>query len=166
MGASASQTGLSSQATEPVSRLGSDELRSLARRCEAATGADRSIDGDIAAALALHPPALTIRGNRQPELFKDNAPGLHAKTWLAPNFTASLDAAMTLVPEGFHINNMCEMRYIGGDRPYSAQVDNWQDTETKRGTRKNGLGRTYALALCAAALRARDSDGTRRAETA
>ena len=63
-----------------------------------------------------------------------------------PNYCASLDAAMSLVPE--------RVTYIGLELcagRHCASVD-WETGECQRGA--SGWGKTPALALCAAALRA------------
>jgi hypothetical protein len=73
---------------------------------------------------------------------------LHGKDFTVwPNFTASIDAAVTLVPEGHRW--CCDT--MNGNR-VSAFVENgangkWHDAATP------------ALAICAAALRARAADG-------
>jgi hypothetical protein len=89
------------------------DLLALAVRCEQATGPDQQLDTDIRRAW---------------------------KTDAAPsNFTHSLDAAMTLVPEGADKRatvaaNGQSLVYVGGGR---------------------GCASTEALAICAAALKAR-----------
>lgn len=93
-----------------------DELRALAERCEQATGASYVLDSEIWAATSA-----------QTEI-------------VPPAYTASLDAAMTLVPEG------CRLTHLG-QAPWgrwNASVDS-----------VNGNAATDALALCAAALHAR-----------
>jgi hypothetical protein len=97
-------------------------LLELAERCEAATDADIELDLDITKALGLAGrSALTLT-----------------------RFTASIDAALTLVPEGW-------------DR----QVAYWARTGLARawlvrdGKTTEGNAKTEALAICAAALRAR-----------
>lgn len=78
--------------------MSGEGLLALAERCEKADGPDRELDGDIAAALGEHPCWAPKRSGRQPELFSDGGPGLRARTWLAPKYTDSYDAAMSLVP--------------------------------------------------------------------
>lgn len=63
-----------------------EQLLALAERVERATGADRELDGDIFCALGL---AQLIEGAFD--------------AYRAPAYTASLDAALTLVPEGWSI---------------------------------------------------------------
>jgi hypothetical protein len=107
-------------------------LSDLAERCEKATGPDYRLDNEIAAAVGRSPPHGSI------ETYIE---GQHGR-W----FTASLDAAMTLVPEGFdwiigHTNSGLTIHAeVGG-----------------RGGEYQRFAATPALALCAAALRARDA---------
>jgi len=76
-------------------------LTELADRVEGLTGLCRETDGDIANALSLYPKGWR-RGAPAASAtaiwFDDHNTGRH---WSAPAFSASLDAAMTLVPEGF-----------------------------------------------------------------
>lgn len=97
-------------------------LIALAERCEAATGPDRELDkriflhaGDFSEALREMPPA----------------------------YTASLDAAMTLVPKGWYWRTD-QGRNAGGA---CFKADSHEQIFT--------LADAPALALCAAALRAR-----------
>lgn len=65
-------------------------------------------------------------------------------------YTASLDAAVTLVPEGF--------RWVAGPLPMDrggANASVWRDSRNPKECAFNIEGRTPALAICAAALRAR-----------
>lgn len=108
-------------------------LLDLAARCEAAEGPDRELDAEIAFATGWATHAL------------------HKQEWLRPDgvvcglpeYTASLDAATSLVPEGW----CWQLRH--DDRP-CAQF--WQDGDEYCLT---ALAATPALAQCAAALKAR-----------
>jgi hypothetical protein len=122
-----------------------EQLLVLAERCEAAEGPDRRLDAEIDIAL-----------RRFPERAYEQANGMRAKgssaldriewfiKWGATRYTASLDAAMTLVPEGlkpvlnFRVNTCRLSKGIDDTTAYSG-------------------GKTMPLALCAAALRARAS---------
>lgn len=104
-------------------------LSELAERCEQAAGPDRELDEAIAA--AVHLKQLTYSS---PEWIKD------------PEFTTSLDGALTLVPEGcgliykrHGIKNVWRVQILSGGGE----------------TFVDGDAATPALALCAAALRAR-----------
>ncbi len=102
-------------------------LLELAERCEAATGPDRELDAQIGA--AFHLKMLTYR----------------ADNWITnPPFTAFLDAAMTLVPEGAKVTTQS----FGGPGPMALVDPNERFTSAA----------TLALALCAAALRAQAAD--------
>lgn len=118
-------------------------LLQLAGRCEAATGPDREMDADIVQALGLAPHWVCGRigfGQFQ-------APDPRDQSWSSPAFTASLDAAMTLVPEGWWIATLAQNRH--GERTtvtlYNDEIE-YADCRSAP---------TPALALCAAALRAR-----------
>ena len=105
----------------------------LARRCEAATGPDRALDCAIRDTLRLPNDYGADWGARGHEI-----PAAHP-------YTASLDAALTLVPEGYFptidfANSRCWIR----DR---------QGFDVLHGP-AYGFAATPALALCAAALRA------------
>lgn len=95
-------------------------MRDLIARLEAATGPDRELDAEIADAVEFDPTCLH-----------------------SPAYTASIDAAMTLVPPDTGIWGVAKL----GDQ-YTAHAGN-PDHE----------GATPALALCIAALRARMEDG-------
>lgn len=103
-------------------------LQSLAARCEGAKGADRELDEAIRVA---------VGGRRVPVM------GSWVVDYGAPAYTASLDAAMGLVPEPKSFN----MSHAGNS---VARVDILPD-----GPEFSGYAPTPALALCAAALRAR-----------
>jgi hypothetical protein len=118
----------------------SKELLELAERCEKATGPDRGLDKAIAA--VVHLKQLTYQS---PEWIKD------------PEFTASLDAAMTLVPEGAlwkvdHGITWSDEQSTSNGRNYRAGVGigdvpaKWSDGVSAA---------SPAFALCAAALKAR-----------
>jgi len=125
-------------------------LESLAAQVEAADGPSRDLDGLIAKVLGEYPCWATKQNDRQPELFTDGAVGLRAREWLCPKYTASIDAAMTLVPAGV------------GDEPLSVLFQRtWRGQgrakllDTLGGQEAEASGNTPALAIAAAALRAR-----------
>jgi hypothetical protein len=107
-------------------------LLTLAERCERAAGPDRELDVDIAEQVSLWTQQLT-----------------------APDFTTSLDAAMTLVPEGLEWG---AGTYGNPDTegPWAWCATQQQSAECEFGYSR---GATPALALCAAALRARAAMG-------
>jgi hypothetical protein len=117
-----------------------DELLALAIRCEQATGPDRELD-------------LRIAKRREQKPIPESANRIDGEmVWsgplgfFLPAYTASLDAAMALVPEG------CPWALCSpdGDEPAFATL-----AMTMAGDAEHGSGATPALALCAAALRAR-----------
>lgn len=116
-------------------------LLELAERCEKAMGPDRELDAAVNAAIGL--PGTKMRAN--------------GFTWVSPNvpgYTASLDAALTLVPgdEAFDVARESK----GGD--WTADLSCFcPDSELWDDVRRIPFGRAVnpALALTAAALRAR-----------
>lgn len=113
-------------------------LDGLALRCEAATGADRDTDWRIQKALGI--------GNwPDVEMWPPFCVGSRADKEI-PRYTASLDAAMTLVPEGWHTKLALEDRHSHSWR--------W-DLRGGFGFDAGARAATPALALTAAALRAR-----------
>lgn len=126
------------------------ELLKLAERCEAATGPDRELD----ALIACHAPIcradyiLSARPSQKRGMvtryFDDGGHG----TFVCENYTASLDAAMTLVPEGC-ASAIGTMAFVNETRLPWACIWTPQGEPTWRSD-----AATPALALCAAALRA------------
>jgi hypothetical protein len=127
----------------------------LAERCEAAPGPDRDIDGWIYARLMGADPYIVgsepgrfpqkpIYGTRL-DVMQSIGGKDGADYCGAPKFTASLDAAMTLVPEGWHwsvVSDDCAAVFKRTERKLYAALH-------------DATAITPALALCAAALRAR-----------
>jgi hypothetical protein len=125
------------------------DLLKLAERCEAATGHDRELDVELAVVAGLIRDPEFERGyfygagnncdyvlERGDYDHGNNAPEL-------PYYTASLDAAMTLVPDGAKVTTQT----FGGPGPMALVEPN----------ERFASGSTLALALCAAALKARAS---------
>ena len=132
----------------------------LIHRLERATGPDRELDAEIAVAIKHDLPApmgecqATLRF---PHKSDDCAEGTY---WLvqlsgkslrtAPHYTASLDAALTLVPEGCQWTIEADtawLRWPEGDKIREAQ-----------GAFNRSGGKKTALALCIAALKAREEN--------
>jgi len=130
------------------------DLIALAARVEKAEGADRMLDGQIGGALRLTPKRKNIYqrghyvGNKPVLLRIDNE-------W--PRFTASLDAAMSLVPEGW------SKSVDDSDNGVDALVELYnQDLSGRKaiGTwfadgSVFSRGKSWATAITAASLRAR-----------
>ncbi len=125
-----------------------DELLALADRCEAAAEPDRELDCAISLALVVPPDgckAVASELSSQAGLLVDRIGRLHGTVDYQP-LTASLDAAMSLAPNaptGLEVSN-----FYGN--PWRAVIYPEGD-----GTISEGLAATPALALTAAALRAR-----------
>jgi hypothetical protein len=139
-----------------------ETLLGLADRCEQATGPDRELDALIWCTLngkkyAGHNEAYSAYRSGNPEtqvefteppkrtrlVTGSQTTGGHAKP-----VTASLDSAMALVPEGFEWLRMS---------PDSMSVYRWPNGDKEWATHIHGRNTVPALALCAAALRARAS---------
>lgn len=112
-----------------------DELVKLAERCEAASGADRELDREIAVAVG-HPWDYAAdwgsRGHERPVAFP---------------YTASIDAAMTLIKDCDVLITLSEIK--GDGMPYCV-IGNPCTAETF-----SAVADTMPLAICASALRAR-----------
>lgn len=122
-------------------------LLAFAERCEQAAGPDRELDAEISVAVGRHETHVERRCCGTTKLLPWRGDGTGSYNIDCRPYTASLDAAVTLVPDGWGY----ELRqgYSGYRKPVCRT---W-----------NGLGiwndgpaaSTPALALCAAALRAR-----------
>jgi len=126
----------------------------LIARLEAATGPSRELDAQIAITCG-KAPAVAFRPcvSLDPGTF-----GIGAyEIWVAPSYTASIDAALTLVPEGWAIERLSHWPDIG------ASVELWEVTYRNGKPWHTSRDRkvevrdvaTPAIALCIAALRAR-----------
>lgn len=112
----------------------------LAARCEAAQGPCPVIDTAIM--LAVYPDL----GLRQcPDGYWYSASGIHTRV---EEYTASLDAAASLVPEGMFWRMASELAQAMIVR---------RSTTGHPEVSRSGLCHTPALALCAAALRAMEA---------
>lgn len=144
-----------------------NDLLKLAERVEAATGADRELDREchLAADYRLELPSQPAR---YPDVGRWVRPDGIATGWLdvpsheyPPHYTASLDSAMALVPEGLRL-----MLSAWDDEKHLRARGPWQAVLSKPGADASfDLMRGYrcehaatpALALTAAALKARAS---------
>jgi hypothetical protein len=138
-------------------------LLKLAERCENATGQDRELDKLIAPHAGWKEAGkLSVMGSKMPAWLPPGKSGADNKVLKVPAFTASLDAAMTLVPDGWEPVIDC-----GVSRRYNRlhRADLWgHETHYDSGgmpfdDHEKGDAATPALALCAAALRARAAQG-------
>jgi hypothetical protein len=136
-------------------------LLALAERCEQATGPDRELDALVYIATSF--PTWRLQTDCEP--FPDavevgRIQGGDSFSWReSPAFTASLDAAMTLVPEGAIWEVGHKFHYPRP--PQSPDRANYAFVNVgKPGAVKSFGGKSVAspaVALCAAALRARAS---------
>lgn len=116
-----------------------EELEALADRVEMLAGPDREVDGLIAAALGLpHGPSSGWNNSENGDYWTVEE--------CAPSYTASIDDAMTLVPEGYDWSVSSEQ---GRGIAYCVQGPS--------AFLPDCVAATPALALCAAALRAKAS---------
>lgn len=121
-----------------------DELQGLIERIEAASELRRQLDADIAREVGRIP--------KDAVLDSDGTAWHNRLGYEVPNYTGSLDAAMTLVPE----NGFCEINW------YRGRSDDGKDDATVWALYGeeyccHANAATPALALCAAALRAKGS---------
>lgn len=128
-------------------------LIELAERVEAASGPDRALDADVA--VAASGDANAWAATPSPESIFSHKPGWwrdgENSSHCAPVYATSLDAAMTLVPEGWRLRQMNFSAPCADDRKWHLNLHGGsvgEDTFV-------GRGATPALALTAAALRAR-----------
>lgn len=113
-----------------------EQFEALALRCEQAVDSDGNLDKAILLALGY-----SWRG-------MDYWHSDDKRIWRNPsNFTASLDAALTLVPEGWSVSVSINERHTWGQATMGRSYPTNKTIATEH--------RTPALALCAAALRAR-----------
>lgn len=113
------------------------EIEALTLRCESATGADRELDADIAPLQGLR---IVDEGHPLGRCCYDG----NGQSVTLPRYTASLDAAMSLVPEEYCVDLM-------------SHEEGW---DARIGSPAYARAATPALALTAAALRARASEIT------
>ena len=132
----------------------SEMTSGLVERIEAATGLDRELDAAIAAALRIGTEHDWARNYPKWEGRSDGRVHLekHGPSFAAPTYTASIDAAMTLVPEGWSVDLSLPGPFDG--MPY-AKLMSLERNPYGLGESIKGKAPTPALAICAAALRAR-----------
>jgi hypothetical protein len=132
-------------------------LLALADRCEQAAGPDRELDVAIARALGWKPLYRDDYSKWWPPAAVEDSRArkrsiLHHPTQPLPAFTASLDAAVTLVPEGCDWHCQSNPSVTACWASVSPVKRGIELLEWGSGMRRAS---TPALALCAAALRAR-----------
>lgn len=110
----------------------SEMTSGLVERIEAATGPDRDFDKSIARTIGF------FNGSRASYDLQLN---------LIPKYTASIDAAMTLVPEGCRPNEILHEAVSRLSRQWSLHIRFWPQDQP--------YSQWLARFICAAALRAR-----------
>ncbi|TXH54333.1 MAG: hypothetical protein E6Q97_11285 [Desulfurellales bacterium] len=126
-----------------------EELLKLAERVEALSGPDREVDSEI--------DRLTFRGPFEDRLCGcmgnclPGHPAYDGACVSVPHYTASLDAAMTLKPEGWRVQHLGHC--LGGWR-CRVETNGPPSHSIVVGFPKKEPTATPALALCSAALRA------------
>ena len=133
-------------------------IKALADKVEALEGPDREVDAEIVK--ALFPNAVI-----EPYCADMDVPVVfHAEPLVSnkgdlPTFTASLDAAMTLVPSNclFDARTLWDGEKTGGH----AEVTSYREVDGERfwGMNYGATAPTPALALVAACLRAKGDEG-------
>lgn len=131
--------------------------KSLIAKLEAATEGSRELDVEIFAEidgrdLRRDGDVLLARSRKPPHdecVLMRWANGVAHEWQKTPHYTTSLDAALTLVPEGFDIDQIHKRQQpeMGG-RMWYATIRGWS-------VFRSDYQRTLPLALCIAALRAR-----------
>jgi hypothetical protein len=132
------------------------DLMKLAKRCEAATGPDRELDADIwmASTPGHSRVSRTVKSEKGlwPDYVIDETRDAFGRLIIVPHYSESLDAALTLVPEGWTFGNLsqsdskgwwCELRQGHLTSYDSVAFGNQLENASP------------ALAVAAAALRAR-----------
>lgn len=128
------------------------DLLELAARVEAATGPDRELDLLIAKALGFRALHLAFIPGGSDLAWDPRGSGCG---FVVEHYTASLDAALSLVPEGLRIAAIAEQFFEDLDHPWLVKLG-FRD---RAGGLPTAGGRTPALALTAACLRARAAQG-------
>lgn len=118
-------------------------MTDLADRIERADGPSRELDAEIAVASGQY----RADRHRPGSFFKADQPN-HSSLGV-PAYTSSLDAAMSLVPEGWGEGKIL---WVGGECYVTLSRSHPENMEAK------GEAATPAPALCAAALRAKEQD--------
>lgn len=142
----------------------------LAEGAEKAGGPDREIDAAIEAVLQLNAPGRLVNYIGPFDFDGDNDDG-SVTVWVGkkkvaryrpPAFTASLDAAMSLIPEGWHVSDWREdwrapnrWSCTLSQRPNEGQIAAYDAGGTFGAQAEKGEAATPALAMVSACLRAR-----------
>lgn len=129
------------------------EMLELAERVEQASGPERDLDAEIALAITGNTAQLSEGGNMiwcggWHSVLADLPAVPWSGRWVqVARYTASLDAALTLVPD-----THCWALFVGR---LATQAAYWRRAEDESAATTWVVAATPSLALCAAALRAR-----------
>jgi hypothetical protein len=118
-------------------------MTDLITRLEAATEGSRELDDEIARAMLEAKQPIRLMGMSDDEPSVPVFQYADGSTGTSLRYTTSLDAAVTLIPEGYDWIVADVNGHVGGT-PYACVGDETQH-----------FGETPALAFCIAALRAR-----------
>ncbi len=137
------------------------EIEKLAERIGAATGPDRELDAEIFHAIGAPVPfqfankLIALEFNDVENAYFARVSDDMQVRYSPPHYTASLDAAMSLVPEGAGLN--ISRYWIASNKGpvWSAEIAQGGVPDNPRRVSDCYDTPTPALALCAAALRAR-----------
>ena len=127
-----------------------DKLIALADRVELADGPSRQLDAEIF--LALNPnDGWYVRANGFPgELYHGNkSVGLSAM--VSPYFSSSIDAALTLIPDGWELSSLERADKLNGYSVMLRKIDYFNERPFKY---IKTISSTAPLAIIAASLRA------------
>lgn len=132
-----------------------DSLIGLSEKIEQASGPDQETDATIAnTCFGLEVQRVSIGpDHRREEWVSVDRSGAAPISRPVSAFTESLDAALSLVPEGWRMAQLFERNCSLPNWIWKAELWNPEADETVRGIARNAD--LPALALCAAALRAR-----------
>ena len=148
------------------------DLMELAERVEALQGRNMEVDAEIARATGWVHKCSDVWGIGAPHWWKEDkcfhdfaGPHWYGQGAILPPFTGSLDAAETLVPGGEN-GRWNTGKFNTDPNKCSAQIAIEDEIFIEAGSLGRGIkvrasatAATPALALCAAALRARASNG-------
>ncbi len=126
------------------------EWEALIQRVEQASGPSRELDAEISVAVGRHETHIERRSDGTAKLLPWRGDGTGSYNIDCRRYTASLDAAVSLVPSGW---TAWGLRSRGGLTSFYAEISRIHGPEDEEQA-VFGRGPTPALALVAAALRA------------
>lgn len=135
--------------------LGAAELERLIERCEGAVGPDRELDAAIALLVGYRRKgAKSTIGISDGYVWAE--PGEHFSYGTRPpSYTASIDAALTLLPEGWRLYGLSDQTHFQSNKGWHAGVDCYFGKVLYPHNIQTAEAPTAPLAICIASLRAR-----------